>query len=140
MSLSDRTKASAMAGTVAGAMGGLIRRFSKSRKNALLTMLIGGPRNILTSMALWTLLGAGGQMAANRSSTRQPTAKDEDNSWMGSRWSPLKKLTDQEYLDLMGEKMLRLEADIALIDDRIAELRVLEREQLNEVPSKTPPS
>lgn len=91
-------------------------------------------------MIICTALGAGGQWAVNRSSNRKPVDHDDDGSWMGSRWSPLKKLTDQEYLDLMGEKMLRLEADIALIDDRIAELRTLEREQLSEASPKTSPS
>ncbi|KAM0428309.1 hypothetical protein ACHAPT_007210 [Fusarium lateritium] len=110
---SDKTMASAMAGTAAGAMGGLIR----------------GPSNILPAMLVWTVVGAGGQMVANRISSRQPQVKDENNSWFRSRWSPLKKLTDEEYTGMMSEKMLRIDADIALIDDRIAELRKQAQEQ-----------
>uniref|UniRef100_A0A0D2Y2H4 Uncharacterized protein n=1 Tax=Fusarium oxysporum (strain Fo5176) TaxID=660025 RepID=A0A0D2Y2H4_FUSOF len=67
-------------------------------------------------------LGAGGQMIANRMATRKPKVHDENESFW-TRWSPLKKLTDQEYRDMMSEKMLRIDADIALIDDRIAELK-----------------
>ncbi|KAF7557335.1 hypothetical protein G7046_g6078 [Stylonectria norvegica] len=107
---SDKTKASALGGTVAGAMGGLIR----------------GPKNIIPAMICWTVFGAGGQMIANRISTNVSKPKDENDSWMRSRWSPLKKLTDQEYIDMMAEKMLRVVADIALIDDRIEDLRVAE--------------
>lgn len=66
---------------------------------------------------------------ANRLATRQPKIKDENESWFRSKWSPLKKLTDEEYVDMMSEKILRVEADIALIDDRIAELRAAEQDQ-----------
>lgn len=67
-------------------------------------------------------------MAVNRMSSRQPKVQDENASWI-SRWSPLKKLTDEEYTDMMSEKMLRIDADIALIDDRIAELRKQAQEE-----------
>ncbi|KAF4979055.1 hypothetical protein FZEAL_4665 [Fusarium zealandicum] len=103
----DKTRASAISGAAAGAMGGLIR----------------GPSNILHAMLVWTVVGAGGQMVVNHMASRQPQVKDEKDSWFRSRWSPLKKLTDDEYTDMMSEKMLRIDADIALIDDRIAELR-----------------
>lgn len=73
-------------------------------------------------MFVFTIVGAGGQMIANRMATRKPKVHDEKESFW-SRWSPLKKLTDQEYRDMMSEKMLRIDADIALIDDRIAELK-----------------
>lgn len=111
VTLSDKTKASAIAGTVAGAMGGLVR----------------GPKNIVPAMLCWTAFGAGGQIIANRIATREPKVKDENESWARSRWSPLKKLTDEEYLEMLSEKMLRIDVDIALIDDRIAELRIAER-------------
>ncbi|CVL01823.1 uncharacterized protein FMAN_07979 [Fusarium mangiferae] len=102
----DKTIASAIAGTAAGSVGGLIR----------------GPKNILPAMFVFTIVGAGGQVIANRMATRKPKVHDEKESFW-SRWSPLKKLTDQEYRDMMSEKMLRIDADIALIDDRIAELK-----------------
>jgi hypothetical protein len=73
-------------------------------------------------MLVFTTVGAGGQMIANRMATRKPKVHDEKESFW-SRLSPLKKLTDQEYRDMMSEKMLRIDADIALIDDRIAELK-----------------
>ncbi|KAF9770097.1 hypothetical protein IL306_012404 [Fusarium sp. DS 682] len=115
----DKTIASAIAGTVAGSVGGLIR----------------GPKNILPAMFVWATVGAGGQMIANRMAARKPKVHDENESFW-TRWSPLKKLTDQEYRDMMSEKMLRIDADIALIDDRIAELRkqAAEEEQSSSSP------
>ncbi|KAH7140673.1 hypothetical protein EDB81DRAFT_61622 [Dactylonectria macrodidyma] len=110
---SDRTKASAIAGGAAGAVGGLIR----------------GPSNILPAIFCWTVFGAGGQMIVNHMATRAPKVKDENDSWFRSKWSPLKKLTDAEYIDLMEEKILRVDADIALIDDRVSELRKKPQEE-----------
>jgi hypothetical protein len=44
------------------------------------------------------------------------------------KWSPFSILTDDEYEMMMGEKLLVLEADIALIDDKIAGLRELQKQ------------
>lgn len=61
---------------------------------------------------------------ANRVAARPPRVHvDKDENWKQSRWSPLKRLTDDEYIDLMMEKKLKVSVEIALIDDRIAELR-----------------
>jgi hypothetical protein len=46
-----------------------------------------------------------------------------------SRWSPFSVLTDEEYEKMMGEKLLVLEADIAVIDDKIHALRELQKQQ-----------
>ncbi|OTA03959.1 hypothetical protein A9Z42_0044900 [Trichoderma parareesei] len=112
----DKTIASTIGGSAAGAVAGLIR----------------GPGKILPAMVMWGVLGAGGQMVANGLSNRKPKAKDENDSWFRSKWSPLKKLTDQEYIDMMEEKILRVDADIALIDDRIAELKSVEQRAKDE--------
>ncbi|KAK4085510.1 uncharacterized protein Triagg1_500 [Trichoderma aggressivum f. europaeum] len=107
----DKTIASTIGGSAAGAVAGLIR----------------GPGKILPAMAMWGVLGAGGQIVANGLSNRKPKVRDENESWLRSNWSPLRKLTDQEYIDMMEEKILRVDADIALIDDRIAELKSIDR-------------
>lgn len=75
-------------------------------------------------MIIWGLVGAGGQAIANRSPSEGSKSSD-GTSWL-SRLSPLKKLTDDEYIDMMKEKILKVEVDIALIDDRIAELKAAE--------------
>lgn len=45
-----------------------------------------------------------------------------------SKWSPMSILSEEEYDKLIGEKVLAVEADIALIDDRIEALRKQQRE------------
>ncbi|KAM0273951.1 hypothetical protein ACHAQH_008094 [Verticillium albo-atrum] len=105
ISKADRTKASALAGGTAGVVGGLIR----------------GPSNILPGFIIFSLAGGIGQAFTNRlvNAPADPNSK----SILQSKWSPLKKLTDDEYRDLMDEKILRVDTEIALIDDKIAELR-----------------
>ena len=39
-----------------------------------------------------------------------------------SKWIPLRSLTDEDYRGMLREKLLGIEAEIALIDDRIQEL------------------
>lgn len=85
-------------------------------------------------MFVWTTVGAVGQIIANRMAVRKPKV-DDDKEGFFTRWTPLKKLTDQEYKDMMFEKMLRIDADIALIDDRIVELRKQAEEESRDKPS-----
>ncbi|KAK4044699.1 hypothetical protein C8A01DRAFT_11918 [Parachaetomium inaequale] len=103
----DKVKASTVAGGVAGTMGGLLR----------------GPRNIIPGAVMFSLFGAGGQAIANWRATRIANAAPKTSSGFWSRWSPIKQLSDQDYENILEEKLLRVEADIALIDDRIKELR-----------------
>jgi hypothetical protein len=84
---------------------------------------------------VFSLLGAGGQTIANWRDVKVSKAADAApkppskfwSSEFWSRWSPIKQLSDQEYVDILEEKLLRVEADIALIDDRVKELRESER-------------
>lgn len=39
-----------------------------------------------------------------------------------SKWIPLKTLSDDEYRGILGEKLLSIEAEIAIIDEKIEEL------------------
>lgn len=40
-----------------------------------------------------------------------------------SKLNPLKKLTTEEYLDIMREKQIKVEAELAVIDDELVTLR-----------------
>ena len=86
----------------------------------------GGPTRIMPSALMWAGTTTAGQLGVNYWNSRPEKQTGEDDSFLRSKWSPLKKLTDREYLDMMDEKMLKLDVEIALIDDRIAELRVAE--------------
>lgn len=39
-----------------------------------------------------------------------------------SKWVPLRTLSDEEYRGMLSEKLLSIEAEIALLDDKIEEL------------------
>lgn len=41
----------------------------------------------------------------------------------------MKQLTDKEYENILEEKLLRLDAEIAIIDDNVAELKAQMGEQ-----------
>lgn len=43
--------------------------------------------------------------------------------WLASKWSPLTRLTDEEYEKILEEKILKIEVEIALVEDRISHLR-----------------
>jgi len=42
-----------------------------------------------------------------------------------SRWVPLRSLSDEEYRNMLSEKLLGIEAEIAIIDEKIQELEKL---------------
>lgn len=41
-----------------------------------------------------------------------------------SKWSPMKALSDEEYENMLREKLLRVNAEIALLDESVEKLRV----------------
>lgn len=44
--------------------------------------------------------------------------------WMASfKWSPVKEITDNDYEAILQERALRLDAEIALINERIEKLK-----------------
>ncbi len=42
---------------------------------------------------------------------------------LDSRWVPLKRLSDEDYVGMLNEKTVRIEAEIAIIDEKIAALQ-----------------
>ncbi|KAK6207920.1 hypothetical protein QIS74_13001 [Colletotrichum tabaci] len=127
LSNSSKVQASAVAGGTAGMVGGLIR----------------GPKNIIPGVLVFSLIGGTGQAFYNSVQGR-PEATEKRKSIFESSWSPLKKLSDDEYRDMIEEKMLKIDAEIALIDDKIAELRAAKEANppppRQEAPQQPPPS
>lgn len=66
--------------------------------------------------------------ARNADSVRREQTKDLKDSWLNSKWSPMKVLSDREYEDMLKEKLLKINAEIALIDEGIEALRGQERD------------
>jgi len=58
-------------------------------------------------------------------STTAPDSSQPLQGWLHSRWSPVTPLTDQQYEALLQEKLLRLDAEIALVDADIALLKAV---------------
>ena len=46
-----------------------------------------------------------------------------------SRFAPMKSLSDKEYEDLILNKLLKVEAEISVLDDQIADLRAASKQQ-----------
>lgn len=103
----DKLKASTFAGGFAGLCGGLLR----------------GPRNIIPGAIMFSLFGAGGQFVANKLDRRPRTDSGPNQGFLHSKWSPVTFLSDQEYEKILEEKLLRVETEIALVDDHIKALR-----------------
>lgn len=83
-------------------------------------MLSGGPRNILPGILFFSALGGSTTYMSQKFQSREPKEK---TSLLSSKWSPLKPLTEKEYEHILEERILRLNAEIAVIDDHIASLK-----------------
>lgn len=80
---------------------------------------------------MFALFGATGQYLFNvvdaRKSALAGRPEAAKNSWLDSKWSPMKVLSDKEYESMLREKLLRVNAEIALIDENIETLRAQEQ-------------
>ncbi|KAI0022048.1 hypothetical protein F4780DRAFT_243058 [Xylariomycetidae sp. FL0641] len=111
LSRADNVKASGLAGGAAGVVGGIFR----------------GPRNILPGMLVFGAIGAGSAyLAAPIAEHVEEKDTTPKSSWMDSKWSPVKRLSHHQYAEMIEEKLLRLDAEIAIIDDNIAALKASE--------------
>jgi hypothetical protein len=91
---------------------------------------------VVPGTIMGTILGFTGQSLYNVMDARHTnsviagTAKE---SWwhraMNSSWSPVKRLSDDDYAKMLEEKLVRVEADIAVLDDEIAKFK--EEQQSN---------
>jgi len=82
---------------------------------------------------MFAIFGATGQALYNMADARKSELaesgeKDVKHSFLNSKWSPMKVLSDSEYENMLREKLLRVNAQIALVDENIEALRVQEQE------------
>ena len=47
-------------------------------------------------------------------------------SWLDAKWSPLTRISDEDFEKRLEEQILKLDAEIAIIDEGIAEIRAKE--------------
>ena len=96
--------------------------------------VIGGRRNIIPGTIMFTIFGYLGQTIFNILDARhtqqmyQAATEDRDNTsfWRrmaNSKYSPMKVLSNEEYEKILQKKLLRVEAEIAVIDDDIEKLK-----------------
>jgi hypothetical protein len=109
---SDLIKISTLAGGITGGvLGGLTR----------------GRRTVLPATLMWSLFSCIGQVAHNRYKTPS-NLKDSTPTSFWERlakksWSPMKFISDEEYADMLREKMLKLDVEVAILDDKITALK-----------------
>lgn len=87
--------------------------------------MIGG--RLLPGFIVFSLLGYVGQKSYNAIDTWQMEQPDAPSKpiiqrMADSKWIPLKSLSDDDYRRILNEKMLSIEAEIALVDEKIGEL------------------
>lgn len=77
---------------------------------------------------MFAIFGAVGQKIYNIADARHDasaysaTRPDTMTLLLNSKWSPVKVLSDEEYKVMLKEKLIRLNAEIALIDDHLVRL------------------
>ena len=109
--------ASAISGAIAGGVGGALR----NRKNIIPGMLVFGAAGAM-GQKIWDSRQAANQASFAAGEDGQVVAVGEEKpkaSWMNAKWSPVKVLSDDEYEHLLREKLLRVDADIAILDESI---------------------
>lgn len=94
------------------------------KKDVLLT-LQGSRSNVLPGAFMFGIFGMMGQATYNslRSSGEElETQPPYIQRLLNSRWVPLKHLSDEEYVGMLNEKTVRIDAEIAILDERITVL------------------
>ncbi|KAL8859955.1 MAG: hypothetical protein Q9178_003503 [Gyalolechia marmorata] len=141
----DRIYPSTLAGGLTGGtVGGLTR---------LQAPVTGGRANIIPGVIMFSLFGFAGQhiynaldaqhqdslepladhTAQSKSTTNADTEKMGTEStapveplWkrvLNSKWSPMKVLSDEQYETLLREKLLRVEAELAIVEEDIEKVK-----------------
>lgn len=69
------------------------------------------------------MLGAGSTFVTQYIKSNSSSEPKPKTSWLDSKWSPMRRLSDKEYEEMLEEKILHLDAQIAIIDENIAALK-----------------
>lgn len=78
---------------------------------------------------MFSLFGFLGQTAYNRVDAKEqaPVSYEPSRSlWqklLHSRFNPMRVLSDEDYEHMLSEKLLRIEAEIALLDEQMTSLQ-----------------
>lgn len=91
--------------------------------------LAGSRANILPGAAMIGLIGLAGQTGYNLFSETQRSESSPRRSVMQrlteSKWAPLKALSDQQYEEMLQQKLLKIDVELSMIDEKIATLKAV---------------
>ena len=143
---STMVTASSVAGGTAGLAGGLISKFESSTRPlsdfVICSHSIGGPKNILPAVMLFSLSSAFGQIALHlwEDSRILPpvsasTSSPQSTQGLLARLSPLKQLSGEEYALWMKQKLHRMDAELDDLDQKLVEARA-QADNSSSAPSK----
>ncbi|TGO26248.1 hypothetical protein BPAE_0063g00170 [Botrytis paeoniae] len=106
----EKALSTSLAASLAGATGGILR----------------GPKNILPGFVVFGAAGYVGQKiydAVDERRMEEGGHKKSGDDWMNSKWVPWKKLSDDEYEGMLKERLLKVDAEIAILDESLQALR-----------------
>ncbi|KAK3680294.1 hypothetical protein LTR78_000672 [Recurvomyces mirabilis] len=95
----------------------------------LLAGLTRGRNSLLPAAIMWSLTGGVGQAAYTKweSKTIEDVSSERSKGFWeriaAKSWSPMKFISNEDYADMLREKVLKLDVEIAVIDDRIEALK-----------------
>jgi len=75
---------------------------------------------------MFSIFGYLGQQGYNYVDEKPASQEPKENifkRFADLKWTPVRSLSDAEYEDMLQEKLLKVNAEIALIDDRVEILR-----------------
>jgi|ERR1700728_313708 hypothetical protein len=99
-------------------------------KHVMVFLKLAGSRaNILPGAAMIGLIGLAGQTGYNLFSETQRSESNPRRSVMQqlteSKWAPLKALSDQQYEEMLQQKLLKIDVELSMIDEKIATLKAV---------------
>lgn len=117
---------SAFAGSLSGAINGAFREPATTKHTSSTNTFTGSRSNIVPGAIMMGLLGMAGQGGYNALSTSRDEEQGPRRPLMArladSRWMPLKNLSDEQYEEMLSAKLIKVEVEISLIDEKIATL------------------
>ncbi|KAI7471669.1 hypothetical protein KC351_g12031 [Hortaea werneckii] len=113
LTTSELYQASGISGAVSGGLVALVTR---------------GRRNVIPATLMWGLSGLVGQATYNAMYAKPAVVVEGPKETFWERmakksWTPIKYVTNEEYAEMLREKMLKIDVEIAVLDDKIAELK-----------------
>lgn len=109
----------------------------------MLIWSIGG--RLVPGVVVFSLLGYLGQSSWNmierwRLESANSSTKPILQRIADFKWAPLRSLSDDDYKHILSEKLLSIEAEIAILDEKIQQLQQEKMAQNRETRSQQPPN